>query len=529
MELKDDDWLKFKKYPHIGEPLNRVKDGEWIKRYVLNPNKIAVHKFSPLLHRVINQRKFRPDKNSKKNKSRKRIRTVKDPKERHIYFASHLDSIIYSYYSNLLTKAYEDFLGDKSYNSVAVAYRKIEIEKGKKGNKCNIEFAYEAIKFIEENKNRQLSIIVADVTSFFDNLDHKLLHKQWKRILQLNNLPDDHYAVYKNLVAKRYVNENELFKRFRHKLIIERFKPNDIKQKELKRKFVSKIQNMRHEKVVAFCNKDEFFSEATNLIRFDKPNNNAERTSRGKSLLRGIPQGTPISATLANIYMLDFDERVYNETKSDSRNAYYQRYSDDMIIICDRKDEDHFYKLIREEIETKANLDIQPKKTNIYRYELNQYSEFKGGIVENDIVNPNKQLEYLGFVYDGSKVRVKTAGFSKFYRTMKRSFRRGAHFAKKSHIPSNSLFETRLYKRFTHLGAKRRLKWLVDPKRPDSYIRSTQQDWGNFLSYLNKANSVMKSINGDDTIAKQHRKTWRKFHEVKKKTYMEINKGVDFD
>lgn len=518
MKIKEEDWLKFKKYLHIGEPLTKKNDGEWIRSYVLDPHKIAVHKFSPLLHRTISQRKFRPEKDSKKNKSHKRIRVVKESKQRNIYFASHLDSIIYSYYSCLLTKFYEDFLKDKPYNSVAVAYRKIEVGNGQKGNKCNIEFAYEALKFIENNKTRQLSIIVADVTSFFDNLDHQLLRKQWKRILQIDSLPEDHYAVYKNLVAKRYVNENELFKRFQHKLIIERFKPNNTQQKELKRKFVSKIYNMRREKVVAYCRKDEFFTEATDLIRFDKPHNKSDRIAQGKNPLRGIPQGTPISAALANIYMLDFDERVYNETKSDSKNAYYQRYSDDMIIICDRNDEDHFYKLIREEIEVKANLDIQPKKTNIYRYELNQNGDFEGGIIENDIVNPNKQLEYLGFLYDGSKVRVKTAGFSKFYRTMKRSFRRGAHFAKKAHIPSNSLFETRLYKRFTHIGAKRRLKWLVDPQRPDSYIRSTQQDWGNFLSYLNKANSVMKNINGDDTISKQHRKTWKKFHDVKKIT-----------
>jgi hypothetical protein len=126
-------------------------------------------------------------------------------------------------------------------------------------------------------------------------------------------------------------------------------------------------------------------------------------------------------------------------------------------------------------------------------------------------------------MYDGSKIRVKTAGFSKFYRTMKRSFRRGAHFAKKAHIPSNSLFETRLYKRFTHIGSKRRLKWLPDPSSPTGYKCSTEYDWGNFISYLNKANFVMKEINKEDTIAKQYSKVWDKFHDVKKSTYDEIN------
>lgn len=48
-----------------------------------------------------------------------------------------------------------------------------------------------------------------------------------------------------------------------------------------------------------------------------------------------------------------------------------------------------------------------------------------GGIVKDGIVQTNKQLEYLGFVFDGDKVKVKASGLSKFYRNMKRSFRRG--------------------------------------------------------------------------------------------------------
>jgi len=521
----NDEWLKFKKYPHIGKPLTSQKDKTWLKSYIANPENIANHKFVPLLHRTLSQRKYRPLKNAPKNNSGKRQRTVSDKKERHIYFPSHLDSIIYSYYSHLLTKAYEEYLENKPYGSVAVAYRKIPIGNGKSGNKSNIEFAFEAFEFIEKNKHRKLSIIIADVTSFFDNLDHRILHNQWKRVLETTNLPDDHYTIFKNLVDNKYVNENELFKRFQHKLIIERFRPNDTTKKVLKRKKVSKIYNMRHENVVAFCDKDEFFEEATDLIRVDKPYKRDVRKKLNKAEKKGIPQGTPISATLANIYMLDFDERVYSEVTSKSKEAYYQRYSDDLIIVCDQKDEEYFYDLIQKEIEVEANLEIQAKKTNVYRYEFNEKSIFKGGIVENDLVNPNKQLEYLGFMYDGSKVKVKTAGFSKFYRTMKRSFRRGAHFAKKAHIPSDSLFETRLYKRFTHLGSKRRLKWLPDENSPTGYSPSKHYDWGNFISYLNKANFVMKEINGDDSISQQYSKVWNKFHKIKKSTYQEL--GVE--
>lgn len=279
---------------------------------------------------------------------------------------------------------------------------------------------------------------------------------------------------------------------------------------------------MRQEKVVAYCYADEFFREATDLIRVDKPFNKTIREKQGKQNKKGIPQGTPISATLANIYMLDFDAKVYKETSN--RNAYYQRYSDDLIIVCDQKDEIFFYDLIREEIEKKAYLDIQESKTHIYRYELDLNNTLIGGIVKGGIVQTNKQLEYLGFVFDRGKVRVKSSGFSKFYRKMKRSFRRGIHFAKKAHIPSNSLFEGRLYKRFTHVGAKRRLKWIADSTSPTGYKRTTIYDWGNFISYLNKANSVMFKINKDNNIAKQYRKVWNKFHILKKQAYKEIKK-----
>lgn len=81
-----------------------------------------------------------------------------------------------------------------------------------------------------------------------------------------------------------------------------------------------------------------------------------------------------------------------------------------------------------------------------------------------------------------------------------------------------------MYKRFTHVGAKRRLKWIADSTSPTGYKRTTIYDWGNFISYLNKANSVMFKINKDNNIAKQYRKVWNKFHILKKQAYKEIKK-----
>ena len=512
-------WLKFKKDPHIGLPLTK-KDSKWIISYVTNPGNISTHKFTPLLHRSILQRRYRPEKDALKNESGKRQRTVGEKKIRNIYYCSHIDSMIYGYYNHLLTIQYENYINDKPYNSVAAAYRKIPINPEHSNNKCNIEFAFEVFEFIENHKDLKLSILVTDITSFFDNLDHRLLHKRWKRILQVETLPDDHYALFRNLISKRYVNEYDLFKRFQNKLIVERFKPNDKTQKEFKRKHIKKFYNIRKENVVAFCKTQDFFKEAVDLIRVEKPLNNAVREVKGRKTLKGIPQGTPISATLSNIYMIDFDENIFREISL--KDGFYQRYCDDLVVICDQKDEDFFIQLLVNEIESQAKLEIQREKTKLYRYELYEDSGFKGGLVDNDEINYNKQLEYLGFEYDGAKVRVKSASFSRFYRNMNRAFNRGAHFAMSAYTPSNSLFEARLYKRFTHRGSNRRLKYVKDPNNPNKFIRTTLMEWGNFISYLNKANSVMKKINGENTIIKQYSNIWNKFHELKKQTYTKI-------
>jgi hypothetical protein len=516
------DWLKFKRYPHIGYPLTKRNDLGWIISYVKNPKKIESHRFTPLLHKKIYQRKFRPSVDALK-KDGKRIRTVQEPKQRPIFYASHLDSIIYSYYSDLLTKAYESYLIDKEFGMCAVAYRKIPIVKSKKGNKCNIEFAYDTFKFIEDNKENNLSVIVADITSFFDNLNHRILHSQWKRVLKVDDLPNDHYNIYKSLIYKRYVNELELFNRFKDNLIVERGIPDEPNKIQLKNASVKKIWNLKRERVVSYCSKSDFFSKATDLIRIEKPCSHQHKKCRQNCNLKGIPQGTPMSATLANIYMLDFDEKIYDIVVD--KNAYYQRYSDDLVIVCKQEDETFFYNLIRESIEKLANLDIQPKKTNIYRYS-NNLGVFSGGILKDGVIESNKQLEYLGFVYDGNKIRVKTVGFSKFYRSMKRAFRRGVHFASKPTNKSHNLFEERLYKRFSYKGAKRRLIYKPNPSSETGFVKSKEQHWGNYLSYLEKANNIMKPINGDDNIKRQYSKFWKNFGKEMKKAYSEIGKKV---
>jgi len=502
MEIEN--WFKLKKYPHIGLPIT-IKDYNWAKEYIMDKEKIKEHSFLPLIHKCISQRKFRPDKTrTDLTKTKKRFR-IKDKKDRNIYFASHIDSLIFSYYNTLLVDAYEAYISKKEYNNSIVAYRKIPLFKGAENNKCNIEFAKEPFEFIKKNNEKKLSVIVADVTSFFDNLDHKILKKQWTKILSETTLPPEHYNVFKALTKIKYIEGEQLFNSYNRTMIVERGLPNYSKKSIYKRKEISKSHYFKEKKAVAYCEKNEFIKNNLNLII--SKNNKA-----------GIPQGSPISATLANVYMIDFDKIVYE--KVDSIKGYYQRYSDDLIIICEQEYEDDIIKTIRENISAKnvANLEIQPKKTSVYRFE-NIENKFKGFEIDEitKIPNFNKTLEYLGFSYDGQKVLIKTSGFSKFYRSMIKSFKKSASLSKYSKNPDKRIFKSKLFKRFSYRGSKRKLIYRPSIDDKTKYVKTKEYNWGNYLSYVYKANFTMREINQDDSIKKQTRKFWKNFNHLMKK------------
>ena len=44
MKTMQIEWLKFKKYPHIGKPLVSSKDRVWVENYVIDSQNIVRHK-----------------------------------------------------------------------------------------------------------------------------------------------------------------------------------------------------------------------------------------------------------------------------------------------------------------------------------------------------------------------------------------------------------------------------------------------------------------------------------------------------
>lgn len=500
MELET--WFKTKKYPHIGLPIT-INHYNWVKEYVENPEKIRKHSFLPLIHKSIVKRRFRAEQNETTlNPSGKRKRVLGKPKVRDIFFASHLDSLILSKYNEILATQYEKYIEGLNFNESVVAYRKIPISKGSKKNKCNIDFAKTTFEFIQQNNSKKLTAIVADVTSFFDNLNHKTLKRQWTRVLNETTLPPDHYNIFKALTNIKYIEGDQLFESYGNTMMVKKGIPNLSTKTEFVRKQIKNSKFFKEKGASHYCDKKEFLKNNLNLV-----------ISKNNSV--GIPQGSPISATLANIYMLAFDQEIFD--KVSSIGGLYQRYSDDLIIICEQQYEDDVIKLIRGKIDKLVDLKIEPNKTKVFRFEEVK-GKFTGFEIDEitKIPNYNKTLEYLGFLYDGQRVLIKTSGFSKFYRSMKSSFNKSSSFAIHSKNPDRSLFKSRLYRRFTHRGAKRKL--IYRPSKTDKtiYEKTNEYYWGNYLSYINKANDTMKTINGDNLIRRQSRKFWKKFNDLMK-------------
>lgn len=494
-------WFKIKKYPHIGIPIT-IKDYNRVKKYVEDVDKIRTHSFLPFIHKSITKRKFRADNSLERTPSGKRKRVRALPKKREIFFSSHLDSLIFSKYNETLSVAYEKHLENKAFNECIVAYRKISIPEDLDKNKCNIEFAKSAFEFIHKNRTKKLTAIVADVTSFFDNLNHKILKRQWVTVIDETTLPQDHYNIFKALTKIKYVEGKQLFEAWNNEMIVECGVPNSSTKKVYKRKKINHSNYFKEKNVVSYCSKKEFIRNNLNLII-------------SKENTKGIPQGSPISATLANIYMLDFDRDIFNDVSA--IEGFYQRYSDDLIVICEQKYENDIINLIRTKISTLTDLQIQPDKTKVFRFE-DVNGSYKGYLINEVSKEPNynKTLEYLGFSYNGQKVLIKTSGFSKFYRSMKSTFKRSASLALYSKNPDKRIFKSTLYKRFTFKGAKRKLIYKPSKENSLIYQKTKEFYWGNYLSYVFKANSSFKRLNGDNSIRKQSRKIWRKFHVLMK-------------
>lgn len=380
------------------------------REYIADPGKVAKHGFYPLIHYEKRTLKY------SKKKGRKE-------KKRDICYAAHIDRCIYQYYSFILNSLYNERVKKDRTSAAAVAYRTDLHEN-------NIHFSKRAFDFIKTKS--PVHVMIGDFTGFFDNLDHMYLKEQWCSLLGVDRLPPDHFAVFKNITSYSKWELTDLLRL------------NGLKDSKSGRK---KLNSM------ARVLTPEQFKENRSLIqRHAEP--------------YGIPQGSPISGILANVYMLDVDKQINDAVRE--LGGMYIRYSDDFMIILPNAPEIDAAKELKricEMLKQAPRLTLEPNKTQYFHYENSVLSNC-GKAFHKNADDANRTINFLGFSFDGKEIGIRSKTISKYYYRM---YRKAHNIAKMGgYTPAGKRISCKnLYMIYSRKGAK---------KGP-----------GNFLTYVDRA------------------------------------------
>jgi hypothetical protein len=404
-------WLKVRSYLHFDSRVSLA----FARKYIQDVEKVEAHSFLPFLACEKKTRRY----NSKNRKTK--------PKLRHILYASHLDSHIYTWYSYQLNQQYEKIIRGQLLDECILAYRTL--------GKCNIGFSKEV--FDEICKRTYCTALGFDISGFFDNIDHANLKNAWCNVLGTNKLPLDHYKVYKSITKYASVERDVIFQGF------------GITKESLGSK-------------KRICSSQEFREQVRDkgLI---KTNTNSY----------GIPQGSPISAVLSNIFLIEFDKLM-------ARRAYeiggiYRRYCDDILWVCQPENAEAIKTFVAEEIsKCGEKLALNHDKTEICEFQRDSNGSLVG----------MPPLQYLGFTFDGQRRLLRSQTLSRYYRKMKAGVRATVKVALKSGKTQG--YRKSLYEKYSHLGRR------------------------NFIAYAKRAAEIMDSR----AIRRQVRGHWKQLHNV---------------
>lgn len=358
-----------------------------LKKIANDPERVARHPFFPLLRFFEEWTKFR------KNKDRKK-------KSRPLRFAARIDAAIYARYRSELSKLYEAEIKLRGIQEVPVAYRRIPKVGG--GNKSNIEIARDVFDFIR--KTGDCFVTVVDIKSFFESLDHDKIKKVWISLLG-GAFPADHAAVYKAVTKYSIVDLSELFIRLRLEEL-----PTSGSNRERRLRKIDRLKDSGYKQI---CSPHDF----RELV--------AGSSSKSPSLIQkngfdfGIPQGTPISDLIANMYLIDFDQLINSWVSA--KGGIYRRYSDDIIVVLPSaggNDPNEVKLMLQSEIRKHGrHLRIQDRKVCVVKFLKSganlQFHHVSGSASRNG-------LEYLGFEYNGVNVKIKNSTLSNAWRKIKR-------------------------------------------------------------------------------------------------------------
>lgn len=369
-----------KHYPHFDAPIS-LKE---VKKLVMNEEGVASNTFYPFFLFHEEWQPYRPAGEAKPDK-----------KSRPIRYGARRDAYIFMYYRRKLSALYEQQLAEKGISDCPIAYRKIPKPGANSGNKCNIDFAKDA--FDEVDRLDNCVAVALDIKGYFENLSHSRIKSVWCDLLGVDELPPDHYAVFKNITKYRFVDQRLAYRRLgyfgsvqRGKHVIEGFK---VPRREIPKQLCSP-EDFR----AKICGGDPALSSL--VIKNELP--------------RGVPQGAPISDLIANFYLIDFDAKL--NRYAHERGGRYMRYSDDILLIIPggEAEAEAAMKFATNEIQNHGeSLEINEEKTCCVKFTRSgEELDYK------HLVGPqgSNGLEYLGFRYDGKRVYVRESTISRLYR-----------------------------------------------------------------------------------------------------------------
>ena len=372
-------WFKRRGYRHFDRPV-----GEAFVRQVQKPDFVRAHPFSPLIHFLKKSRRYKVDQHQ----------TVW--KERPIMFASHRDACIFSYYSSLLDAALEVAYKRDGLGANVIAYRKL--------GKGNAAFSAEAYQYAVAHA--PCKILAFDVTDFFGSLDHKRLKQRLKTLMGVDELSSDWYQVFKAVTHYHFIDSVAL-------------KADEVIGPRCKIR-----------KPLPIASIAEIKARGIPI--------HASTTWNDR---KGIPQGTPISATLANLYLYDFDLQMLRYASE--AGVFYRRYSDDILFICPPE--------LAKGAEEKIRALLDQEKLTI--------SERK---TERTLFDPateegrSRAAQYLGFALSPSGAVLRASSVSRRWRKLRgavKRTRKAAAAAAKKGEPFR-LSTRKLRRQFSPTGAR---------------------------------------------------------------------------
>lgn len=415
------DWYKPKRYSHFDYRVTKA-DRHIVQQFVINPEKVKSHAFYPFI--TFAKKKYKTQINGDGTKY------LSKKGQRGLCYSAHLDSQIFSYYAHLLSEKYEQILADNNLSDSVIAFRSLTCANSG-DSKCNIHLAKDAFEEIKKVKN--CDVYAFDVEKFFDSLDKRHLKKSWARVIGVKELPGDHYNLFKFITSHVVVNKEQLWE-------------------------VLKIPKNRNTQPTRLCS-PEVFRELAKMEVTSSDGTKKPLITHKKS---GIPQGSSISAILANIYMLDFDIVIGEEVAK--QGGKYFRYCDDILCILPADTSLNVEELVSEEI-SKIFLKLNSSKT-----EKSIYREVSGEL------NCDRPIQYLGFVFTGKSIAIRPQSVSRFRRNAKRRISN----AKKSQGKVN-------------LVRAAQGESLVPLRRKKLIEGLTHHGESNFISYGHRAALIMKS------------------------------------